>query len=143
MKKAVFISALALALAACGGGGSGDSSGSSSSSSSPGGGNGNSGGTGTSGVVATTGTLKTSAAAPSYAASSQQASFFSALNTMRAAAGAGCVDQSTAIDAASQGHADYLTANITTTTDLHSEDSTKAAYYADTVAARLTKGGCH
>ena len=92
-------------------------------------------------MVSTAGTLQTSAAAPSYAASSQQASFFSALNTVRAAAGAGVVDQSTTIDVASQAHADYLTANITTTTDLHSEVSTKTGYYGDTLATRLTKAG--
>jgi len=89
-------------------------------------------------VVPASGTLRTAAAVPSYAASSQQVGFFNALNAVRAAAGAGYVDQSTKIDVASQAHADYLTANPA---EGHVEDPAKPRFYADTVAARLTKAG--
>lgn len=136
--RAVLLLALAAVLAACGGGGGG----SSTTPPPTGGGTNPGGGTGgTTDVIAAAGTLQASASAPSYAASSQQLSFFSALNTARLAAGAGAVNQSAALDAASQGHATYLTTNIVSVGVVHNEDSTKLDYYEATPGSRLTKAG--
>lgn len=75
---------------------------------------------------------------PAYAANSQQLSFFNALNAARVSAGAGAVNQSTALDTASQAHAQYLTANGIVS---HTEDSSKPAYYEVTPSSRITRAG--
>lgn len=132
---------LALTLAACGGGGGGSSTNSNTTTPVSGGANDAGGGSSVADVVASAGTLQTAASAPSYAVSSQQLSFFTAMNTARLAAGAGTVNQSTNIDTAAQGHATYLTTNITSVGVVHTEDSSKADYYEATPTSRLTKAG--
>ncbi|WP_343606435.1 CAP domain-containing protein [Roseateles sp.] len=132
--------ALVASLTACGGGSGGDTS----TSTSPPTGAGPSptppsgSASAPADVVSSSGTLQTAASALSYAASSQQASFFNALNTARIAAGAGAVNQSTQLDAAAQAHATYLTTNQVVA---HTEDSTKPDYYEATPSSRLAKAG--
>lgn len=132
--------ALLASITACGGGGGGDTSASAPTAANPA-----PAPTPTSGpasapgdVLSAAGTLQAAASASPYAANSQQASFFNALNVARIAAGAGAVNQSAQLDSAAQAHAKYLTSNGVVS---HAEDSSKADYYEATPAGRLTKAG--
>ena len=132
---------LVTSLAACGGGASGDSTGTPAPAAP----------TPTPApapapvAVASSGTLRTGAPTSAYAPSSQQAGFFGTLNNLRAAAGAGYVDQNTTIDVASQAHADYLSLNLAAATAAgespHSESASRANYYEASPASRLAKAG--
>lgn len=140
-----------LLLAACGGGGG--------SSTTPGG---NSGGTNSATGTGTGGSGDTpsvqytapnvSVPAPTYAASSAQATFFADINAMRGASGLSLLAQNSALDTSAQTHANYLGLNynastmsgIDPTTGLlyaHSEDVGMPGFYADTPKARATKAG--
>lgn len=142
LNKSMCVAVLALTLAACGGGsstGSADAGGGTNSNPISGAGG------STTNVIATSGTLQTVATTAAYSSGSQQASFFSALNTIRAAAGAGVVDQSVQLDTSSQAHATYLTSNIVAAaaagTSLHDEVSTLPNYYGDTYTSRIATAG--
>lgn len=89
-------------------------------------------------VVASTGTLQTTVPAFTYDAASVQFGMLTKLNEVRAAAGAGILQQSSLMDVASQAHAVYLQAN---SGDAHVEVAGKVGFYADTLGARLTKAG--
>jgi hypothetical protein len=95
-------------------------------------------------VVSTSGTLKATGAS-SYDSGSQQLSFFTAMNAARIGAGAGAVDQNTAIDTAAQAHADYLSTNLAAATAAgespHTENPIRSGYYAAVLGDRMSKGG--
>ncbi|MEJ6002535.1 CAP domain-containing protein [Paucibacter soli] len=128
-----FVVTLTAALAACGGGG-----GSSTAPSTP-----TTPTTPTTPVpvVSDAGNLKTSAAAPTYAAGTLAESAYTALNTVRLAAGAGLLSQDAQIDVAAAAHAKYLTTNLSTVTSYHNEDSSKFDFYAVTPGDRIAKAG--
>jgi len=85
--------------------------------------------------------LQTTAATSTYAAGSQQLSFYNAMNVARLAAGAGAVNQSAALDTAAQAHASYLTTNMVAVGVTHEEDSTLVGYYGATLSSRISKAG--
>lgn len=142
MKSRVWVAVLASSLAACGGGGGGGDGGGTTATAV-----GSNGGASSAPVVAnppvdvvsSTGTLQTSVIAPTYAASGAELSAYTALVAARQAAGAGFVAQSAELDVAAAAHAKYLTTNISTTTDFHTEDSTKRDFYAVSPSARVAK----
>lgn len=91
-------------------------------------------------LVAPAGTLQASAAPASYGGASIELSAFSALESARASAGAGYLNQSAQLDVAAAAHAAYITANIGDGL-VHVEDPAKTAWYENTVASRATKAG--
>lgn len=92
-------------------------------------------------VVSSSGTLQTTAATPTYAAGGIYANYFSALNLARSNAGAGVLNQSTALDTAAQAHSTYVVTNLATEGLTHVEVSTSSDYYAATFTDRDVKAG--
>lgn len=76
-----------------------------------------------------------------YTSNSVAQQAFDALNLARLGSGAGQLEQSTVIDVAAAAHASYLTTHITTTYDLHTEESNRAGFYEVTPASRIAKAG--
>lgn len=91
-------------------------------------------------AVSSAGTLVNDAGASSYAAGSQLAEAFAALNTARAAAGAGVMSQNTLLDTAAAAHARYMTTNILDA-DGHIERIGRPDYYGATPASRIETAG--
>ena len=116
-------------LAACGGGGS------SSSASAP---------SAASSAVASNVAPVTSIPAPTYAATSMQASAIATLNAYRLAMGVGEVAQDPILDTSAQAHAQYLDSNLANrslTAVSYNEVSTFANYYDDTPLSRAQRAG--
>jgi hypothetical protein len=92
-------------------------------------------------VIASSGNVKTSVPAGTHAAGSVEGNFFTALNNVRLAAGAGMLTQNAKIDVAAIAHGKYIWRNITAVTDFHIEDPTEDIFYAVTFSDRLVKAG--
>ena len=92
-------------------------------------------------VISSSGNLQTTAAASTYGAGSIGDNFYTALNTARAAAGAGVVNQNADLDVAAAAHALYETTNDGTEGLAHTEVSTSPDFYALTFTARDAKAG--
>jgi hypothetical protein len=92
-------------------------------------------------VISSSGNLQTTAVASTYGAGSVGDNFYTALNTARASAGAGVLNQSAALDTAAQAHALYETTNLATEGIAHVEVATSPNFYATTWDARETKAG--
>jgi uncharacterized protein YkwD len=125
------VSFAALALSACGGGG-GNSN------------NNSNGAPAASAPAVTSGNLQTSVPASTYATGTAQATFFTQLNTYRAAMGVGQLKQDSVLDTSAAAHALYLVnnfANGNITAVTHDEVSTNVNYYEATPLTRARKAG--
>ncbi|MEW4339624.1 CAP domain-containing protein [Chromobacterium vaccinii] len=131
MKIAALTIVTALSLSACGGGGGGGDSSTPS-------GNNNSGGTPAQ-PNQDKSTIVTQVAASTYAASSEQATAYSILNSERQQCGFGLLAQNSNLDTAAAAHSLYLSTNSSEMG--HYEVSGHTNYYASAPADRATKAG--
>ena len=90
-------------------------------------------------VVASTGTLQNSTPPASYPRGSLGGNALASLNSVRQAAGAGLLGQSSQLDVAAAAHATYLSSNIGATG--HGEDVAKFNFFEASPPTRMAKAG--